>query len=115
MVGLLIDCLNKLEPSILMIITDVNVLRRTLKTAFPGAIASSQNPTRQNGIQVLPIHWRQDIVFGMASEDEIIESDLGMPEADDGQPTLSELTLDGIPNIRMVVSDVLLDSKLFTA
>jgi hypothetical protein len=92
-------------------VSDVNVLRRTLKTAFPSAISASQNPSRQNGIQVLPIHWRQDIVFGMASDDEAIEADLGMPEADDGHPTLAELTLEGVPNIRMVVSDVLLDSK----
>lgn len=50
-------------------------------------------------------------MFGMASEEEGVEADLGMPEADDGQPTLAELTLDGVPNIRTVVSDVLLDSK----
>jgi hypothetical protein len=50
----------------------------------------------------------------MASTDESVEADLGMPEADDGPPTLDELTLDGVPNIRMVVSDVLLDSKYLT-
>ncbi|KAI8581099.1 hypothetical protein K450DRAFT_234642 [Umbelopsis ramanniana AG] len=92
---------------------DVNVLRKTLKTAFPSAIATTSNPSRHNGIQVLPIHWRQDIVFGMASTDESVEADLGMPEADDGPPTLDELTLDGVPNIRMVVSDVLLDIPLY--
>jgi len=53
-------------------------------------------------------------VFGMASTDETVEADLGMPDADDGPPTLDELTLDGVPNIRMVVSDVLLDSKYLT-
>jgi len=50
----------------------------------------------------------------MASTDETVEADLGMPDADDGPPTLDELTLDGVPNIRMVVSDVLLDSKYLT-
>ncbi|KAG2175583.1 hypothetical protein INT43_001230 [Umbelopsis isabellina] len=90
---------------------DVNILRRSLKTAFPHTAAGATN--RTNGIQVLPIHWRQDIVFGMASEEEGVEADLGMPEADDGQPTLAELTLDGVPNIRTVVSDVLLDIPLY--
>ena len=39
--------------------------------------------------------------------------DLGMVGADDGHPTLDELTLEGVPNIRLVVSDVLLDGKCF--
>ena len=35
-----------------------------------------------------------------------------MVGADDGHPTLDELTLEGVPNIRLVVSDVLLDGKV---
>lgn len=49
----------------------------------------------------------------MASDDENgAEVDLGMIGADDGCPTLDELTLDGVPNLRLVVSDVLLDGML---
>ncbi|KAG0186029.1 hypothetical protein DFQ28_008421 [Apophysomyces sp. BC1034] len=93
---------------------DVNVLRKTLKSAYPTAIAATKTSQRSNGIQVLPILWRQDIKFGMASDDEDgAEADLGMLEADDGCPTLDELTLDGVPNIRTVVSDVLMDVPLY--
>ncbi|KAF7727293.1 hypothetical protein EC973_007809 [Apophysomyces ossiformis] len=93
---------------------DVNVLRKTLKSAYPTAISATKTPQRSNGIQVLPILWRQDIKFGMASDDEDgAEADLGMLEADDGCPTLDELTLEGVPNIRTVVSDVLMDVPLY--
>lgn len=49
----------------------------------------------------------------MAAENDKVEHDLGMPEMEDGQPTLEEITLEGVPNIRMIVSDVLLDSEYF--
>ncbi|KAJ8652448.1 hypothetical protein O0I10_011915 [Lichtheimia ornata] len=93
---------------------DVNMLRKTLKSAYSTAIAATDNPQRPNGIQVLPILWRHEITFGMASDDEEgVEMDLGMIGADDGCPTLDEVTLDGVPNIRLVVSDVLLDVPLY--
>ncbi|KAL0075151.1 DDHD domain-containing protein [Phycomyces blakesleeanus] len=90
------------------------MLRQTLKTAFPTAVSTLPGDTPVNGIQVLPILWRHEIQFGMASEEEEgKESDLGMPDGDDGSPTLDEITLDGVPNIRMIVSDVLLDIPLY--
>ncbi|KAI9498558.1 DDHD domain-containing protein [Zychaea mexicana] len=93
---------------------DVNVLRKTLKSAYPTAISATNSPQRPNGIQVLPILWRHEITFGVASDDEEgLEMDLGMVGADDGHPTLDELTLEGVPNIRLVVSDVLLDVPLY--
>ncbi|KAI8372006.1 hypothetical protein EDC96DRAFT_439127, partial [Choanephora cucurbitarum] len=90
---------------------DVNTMRKTLKLAFPAVMPVTNRP---NGIQVLPVMWRQDIRFGMAAEDEEgLEADLGMLSVDDGCPTLDELTLEGVPNIRTVVSDVLLDVPLY--
>ncbi|RCH86290.1 hypothetical protein CU098_008070 [Rhizopus stolonifer] len=71
----------------------------------------ASEPHRPNGIQVLPVMWRQDVKFGMAADDEEeMEADLGMLGVEDGCPTLDELTLEGVPNIRTVVSDVLLDA-----
>ncbi|KAI8080257.1 uncharacterized protein B0P05DRAFT_579157 [Gilbertella persicaria] len=91
---------------------DVNTMRKTLKLAYPAAMASE--PHRPNGIQVLPVMWRQDVKFGMAADDEEeMEADLGMLGVEDGCPTLDELTLEGVPNIRTVVSDVLLDVPLY--
>ncbi|KAI7847447.1 DDHD domain-containing protein [Circinella umbellata] len=93
---------------------DVNMLRKTLKSSYSTAIAATNNPQRPNGIQVLPVLWRHEITFGVASDDQDgVEMDLGMVGADDGHPTLDELTLEGVPNIRLVVSDVLLDVPLY--
>ncbi|KAI9028837.1 DDHD domain-containing protein [Phycomyces nitens] len=95
-------------------LVDVNMLRQTIKTAFPTAVSTLPGDAPANGIQVLPILWRHEIQFGMASdEEEGKESDLGLPDGDDGPPTLDEITLDGVPNIRMIVSDVLLDIPLY--
>lgn len=85
------------------------MMRKTLKLVYPAVMPT---PTHTNGIQVLPIMWRQDVKFGMAADDEEgIEADLGTVGVEDGCPTLDELTLDGVPNIRTVVSDVLLDGR----
>ncbi|CEP16091.1 hypothetical protein [Parasitella parasitica] len=93
---------------------DVNVMRKTLKLAYPAAMSTTATPNRANGIQVLPIMWRRDIKFGMAADDEEgFEADLGTLGEEDGCPTLDELTLDGVPNIRTVVSDVLMDVPLY--
>jgi hypothetical protein len=47
----------------------------------------------------------------MASDEEGAEADMGMRGGEDGCPTLDEITLQGIPMYRMLVSDVFLDSK----
>ncbi|KAI8992096.1 hypothetical protein BDF20DRAFT_811924, partial [Mycotypha africana] len=94
---------------------DVNVMRKTIKTVYNAAISTTSTPNKPNGIQVLPIMWRQDIKFGMAADDEEegTEADLGTVGTEDGRPTLDELTLDGVPNLRTVVSDVLMDIPLY--
>ncbi|OZJ06976.1 hypothetical protein BZG36_00059 [Bifiguratus adelaidae] len=91
---------------------DVNVFRRTFKSAFSTVTAQS-GAGAMNGVQILPIMWRPDIKFGMASQENASEQDMGIPDAEDGCPTLQELTLEGVPNIRMMVSDVLLDIPLY--
>ncbi|KAI9023850.1 DDHD domain-containing protein [Phycomyces nitens] len=84
-----------------------------MRSVYPTVMAGTKAPSHPNGIQVLPVFWRQDIRFGIASDSEGGEADLGMLEADDGCPTLDELTLDGVPNIRNIVSDVLMDIPLY--
>ncbi|RIA89678.1 DDHD domain-containing protein [Glomus cerebriforme] len=116
---------------------DVNTLRKTVKRAYStsepvvkntksksdtstdrrGSNTSDKNVQNSHkfgsGIQVLPIQWRQEIKFGMASEDENVQRDLGMPEAEEGQTTLDEITLEGVPTLRMLISDVLMDVLLY--
>ncbi|CAO3638528.1 unnamed protein product [Cunninghamella echinulata] len=95
-------------------VDDINTFRKTIKTSYSTGIASTSTPSRPNGILVLPILWRQDLKFGLANnDDETIEADLGLLGIDDGIPTLDDLTLEGIPNIRSVVSDVLMDIPLY--
>ncbi|CAO3636676.1 unnamed protein product [Mucor fragilis] len=94
---------------------DVNVLRKTLKSTWPIAVSGTQPLDRPNGIQVLPILWRKGILFGTddTEGDSKRESDIGISEDDDGCPTLDEITLEGAPNIRTLVSDVFLDIPLY--
>ncbi|CAO3702023.1 unnamed protein product [Rhizopus stolonifer] len=95
-------------------VQDVSMMRKTLKLAYPAVMATTSTPQRPNGIQVLPVMWRQDVKFGMAADDEdVLEADLGTLGVEDGCPTLDELTLEGVPNIRTVVSDVLMDVPLY--
>lgn len=85
-----------------------------MKSTWPIALSGVKSLGRSNGIQVLPILWRNSIAFGAdAEEDNGSESDLGLSSEnlDDGCPTIDEITLDGAPNIRTLVSDVFLDSK----
>ncbi|KAG0072489.1 hypothetical protein BGZ90_011896 [Linnemannia elongata] len=125
-------------------IHDVNVMRRTIKdtaatfnppapgTSTPTSGAesngrdtstrrrgstASKNPYAMpsgSGVQVLPVEWRRQIVFGMASDDdEDLQRDLSTPEAEEGCPTMDDIMLDGVPTIRMLVSDVLMDVLLY--
>ncbi|KAF9121398.1 hypothetical protein BGW39_010564 [Mortierella sp. 14UC] len=125
-------------------IHDVNVMRRTIKetaaTFTPPAPGTStptsgaenngrDTPTRRrgstasknpyaipsgSGVQVLPVEWRRQIVFGMANDDDKdLQRDLSTPEAEEGCPTMDDIMLDGVPTIRMLVSDVLMDVLLY--
>ncbi|RIA99480.1 DDHD domain-containing protein [Glomus cerebriforme] len=97
---------------------DVSILRKTLKNVYstnpppeckarlPPKFVIPKDSQLGNGVQVLPIHWRQEIKFGMASEDEDIQ-DL------EGECSLDEITLDGVPGLRMMISDVLMDVLLY--
>lgn len=75
---------------------------------------ASKNPysiPTGSGVQVLPVEWRRQIVFGMANDDEELQRDLSTPEAEEGCPTMDDIMLDGVPTIRMLVSDVLMDGR----
>ncbi|KAF8975874.1 hypothetical protein BGZ46_008770 [Entomortierella lignicola] len=113
-------------------IHDVNVMRRTMKetsatfaphppTNSPKDQTGSEkdkegknstNP-KLSGVQLLPVEWRRQITFGMANEDEEIQRDLSRPEAEESCPTMDDIMLDGVPTIRMLVSDVLMDVLLY--
>jgi hypothetical protein len=48
--------------------------------------------------------WRQKLNFGLSKADAQENENLDL-----NQPTLDDITLDTVPSIRMIVSDVILD------
>ncbi|RIB17797.1 DDHD domain-containing protein [Gigaspora rosea] len=118
-------------------IHDVNTLRKTIKsivknntsetpqnsTMKSGSNTSTSSSRRnsvlsdkcsRSGVQVLPILWREEIKFGMAADDENFQRDLGLPKTvEEGKTTLGEITLDGVPTLRLLISDVLMDVLLY--
>lgn len=60
------------------------------------------------GVQVLPVMWRQKVKFGMKSA-------VGDLAVDDNSTLLEDITLDTVPSIRMLVSDVVLDGLCFVS
>ncbi|KAF9433314.1 hypothetical protein BGZ76_009622 [Entomortierella beljakovae] len=114
-------------------IHDVNVMRKTMKhtsaTFVQNTPGNATPKDKENldkekearrlamlkgsGVQLLPVEWRRQITFGMANDDEEIQRDLSKPEAEESCPTMDDIMLDGVPTIRMLVSDVLMDVLLY--
>ncbi|KAI8909093.1 DDHD domain-containing protein [Gorgonomyces haynaldii] len=86
------------------IVLDTGVFRTCLKTSAEQLKtilppAQGDKIPKYGGIQVLPVQWRHQVRFATTrteSESEDI-------------PVLSDIALEGIPGIRMLVSDVILD------
>ncbi|KAG0236411.1 hypothetical protein BGW42_003569 [Actinomortierella wolfii] len=85
----------------------------TSKRRGSNASKHPYTPPVGSGVQVLPVEWRRQITFGMANDDEELQRDLSTPEAEEGKPTLEDIMPDGVPTIRMLVSDVLMDVLLY--
>ncbi|BFZ63949.1 hypothetical protein YB2330_005086 [Saitoella coloradoensis] len=126
---------------------DVNVMRRTMKTAYKesellqtlnGEAPEKKEETGKDEkdkekdkekekedrvvnskVQVLPVQWRQRIQFGLMPDEgegkDGKESDLGMGEEGEEEEvaTLQDITVEGVPSVRNLVSDVLLDILLY--
>ncbi|KAK9234487.1 DDHD domain-containing protein [Lipomyces kononenkoae] len=112
---------------------DVNTFRKTLKSVY----STSPDLQTLNGetgndvkklnsrIQVLPVCWRHSIQFGLQQDiDEDPaksrkERDIGDQEEENGKKvddetaTLQDITIDGVPALRGIISEVLLDILLY--
>ncbi|KAJ1529044.1 hypothetical protein HK096_009565 [Nowakowskiella sp. JEL0078] len=93
---------------------DVNILRDTLKSSTVHFSTDKSNTLNRklvipegSGVQVLPVHWRKKMEIGQA------RSELGVDFANENFPCLEDITLEGVPSIRMIVSDVILDVLLY--
>ena len=104
-------------------IHDVNVLRKTVKSVYKASPdlqvlnAQVDKLPKNCRIQVLPISWRHLLNFPKQSvkqtrnEQDLTEvDDLG--ESDE-YPSLENITVDGVPAIRNLISDLALDILLY--
>ncbi|KAK9487695.1 DDHD domain-containing protein [Lipomyces starkeyi] len=112
---------------------DVNTFRKSLKSVY-SASPDLQALNGETGndvkklnsrIQVLPVCWRHSIQFGLQQEQDDDpakprrEQDIGdqeeenVKEDDDKAATLQDITVDGVPALRGIISEVLLDILLY--
>ena len=106
-------------------IHDVNVLRKTLKGVYETspdlqALNSEVDKLPKNcRLQVLPVVWRHLLDFPKQSfKQNQKEKDLADPEAfededEDEYPSLENITVEGIPAIRNLITDLALDILLY--
>ncbi|TPX60451.1 hypothetical protein SpCBS45565_g07522 [Spizellomyces sp. 'palustris'] len=104
---------------------DCNMLRRTIKESSrqyatakdqlrSSRKAGSTSMPDDGGVQILPVQWRQKIQFGMSRKMKAAgTNDAEANEQFETETTLEDITLEGVPSIRQLVSDVVLDVLLY--
>lgn len=108
--GLRLDSIN--------FVHDVNTMRKTMKAVFeasPDLQALTDNP-RNCTVQVLPICWRHLLDFPKQSlKQNRKEHDLGdLDESlEEEYPSLQDITVDGVPAVRNLITDLALDVLLY--
>lgn len=104
-------------------IHDVNVLRKTLKSVYEAspdlqALNSEVEKLPKNcRVQVLPVVWRHLLDFPKQSfQDNRREQDLadaGSTADDEVYPSLDDITVEGVPAVRNLITDLALDILLY--
>ncbi|KIW62921.1 hypothetical protein PV04_09809 [Phialophora macrospora] len=108
--GLRLDSVN--------FIHDVNMLRKTMKAVYesaPDLQALSGDP-KNCRVQVLPICWRHRLDFPKQSlKQNRQEFDIGDADAlsEDQYPSLQDITVEGVPAVRNLITDLALDVLLY--
>ncbi|KAJ9648807.1 hypothetical protein H2199_000720 [Coniosporium tulheliwenetii] len=100
---------------------DVNTLRKTLKAVYAGsadlqALNQEVDKMPKNcRVQVLPICWRHLLDFPKQSlKHNRKEHDLGdLDFEDDDYPNLDDITVEGVPAVRNLITDLALDILLY--
>lgn len=103
-------------------IHDVNVLRKTLKSVYQSspdlqALNTEVDRLPKNcRVQVLPVVWRHLLDFPKQSlrqnrkEQDLTDVDFGDEE---DYPSLTDITVDGVPAVRNLITDLALDILLY--
>ncbi|KAK6361398.1 hypothetical protein TWF730_005130 [Orbilia blumenaviensis] len=117
-------------------IHDVNVFRKTLKDVYGGSPdiqqlnAELENAPKNCRLQVLPVCWRHLLNFpkealrahrlnsGYATNlsQADVEHDIGDPDDDsiyESYPALDDITIEGVPAVRSLITDLALDILLY--
>ncbi|KAL8951105.1 MAG: hypothetical protein Q9222_002909 [Ikaeria aurantiellina] len=104
-------------------IRDVNKFRKTLKSVYDAspdlqALNNELDTLPKNcRVQVLPVVWRHLLDFPKQSfKQHGKEQDLTDPDAtteDERYPSLSDITIEGVPGIRNLITDLALDILLY--
>lgn len=100
---------------------DVNSLRKSLKAVYSGSTdlqalnSDVDKETKNSRIQVLPICWRHLLDFPQQSlKHNRKEHDLGDLDFDDHDyPNLEDITVEGVPAVRNLLTDLALDILLY--
>jgi hypothetical protein len=100
---------------------DVNSLRKSLKGVYSNAPdlqalnSEVESEIKNSRIQVLPISWRHLLDFPKQSlRHNRKEHDLGDLDYDDDEyPNLEDITVEGVPAVRNLVTDLALDILLY--
>ena len=102
---------------------DVNVLRKTLKGVYGSSPelqalnAEVEKPTKNSRVQVLPVCWRHLLDFPKESvrqnrKDHDL-TDLASLEDEESYPGLDDITVEGVPAVRNLITDLALDVLLY--
>ncbi|KAJ9605289.1 hypothetical protein H2200_009946 [Cladophialophora chaetospira] len=108
--GLRLDSIN--------FIHDVNMLRKTMKAVYesaPDLQALSGDP-KNCRVQVLPVCWRHRLDFPKQSlKQNRQEYDIGDVDSlfDEQYPSLQDITVEGVPAVRNLITDLALDVLLY--
>jgi DDHD domain len=107
--GLRLDSIN--------FVHNVNTLRKTMKAVYASApdLQVLNGSSKNCGIQVLPICWRHLLNFPKQRKG-LSEFDLGDAESsalDEEYPSLQDITPDGVPAVRNLISDLAMDVLLY--
>jgi hypothetical protein len=109
--GLRLDSIN--------FIHDVNTLRKTMKAVYesaPDLQALSGDP-KNCKVQVLPVCWRHLLDFPKQSlKQNRKEFDLGDADSgfeDNEYPSLQDITVEGVPAVRNLITDLAMDVLLY--
>lgn len=102
-------------------IHDVNTMRKSLKAVYANspdlqALNSEvESESKNSRVQVIPVCWRHLLDFPKQSlKQNRKEHDLGDLDIDDDEyPNLEDITVEGVPAIRNLLTDLALDILLY--